>query len=54
MVDSVPELVKRTRSTWGNMAQIFSASTLSFTQGAPYDSPLAAAACTAAITSGWA
>ncbi len=36
---SVPELVKRTRSTCGYSAQIRSASSVSITFGAPYDSP---------------
>ncbi len=53
MVASVPELTSRTCST-GVRATISSASSTSPGVGVPKLVPLAAAACTAATTSGWA
>ena len=53
IVASVPELTSRTLST-GARAAICSASSTSATVAAPNEVPRAAAAVTAATTSGWA
>ena len=53
IVASVPDDTSRTAST-GVRATISSASSTSCSVGAPYDVPRAAAAATAACTSGWA
>ena len=53
MPASVPELTMRTMSMEGMSERIFSASTTSRSVGAPKEKPSSAAACTAAITSGW-
>ena len=52
-VASVPELTRRTRST-GVRATISSASSISASVGAPNDSPVDAARCTASTTAGYA
>lgn len=54
MPASVPELTMRTMSMEGMSERIFSASTTSRSVGAPKEEATSsAAACTAAITSGW-
>ena len=52
MVASVPEDTKRTRSMVGTSRTTRSASSISATQGAPYDVPLAAAFWIASTTGG--
>ena len=54
MTASVPELVKRTRSTGPTRRTISSARRTSSVQGAPNDADEAAAALIAATTEGWA
>ena len=54
MVASVPELTMRTISMEGTNSHTNLASVTSAEVGAPKLVPLAAAACTASVTTGWA
>ena len=54
MVASVPELTMRTISMEGTSSQTSLASATSAPVGAPKLVPLAAASCTASVTTGWA